>query len=433
MAKGELLFNSDRLDAYLEAKRDELAKAVDQLPSSTVLQSDLEDVAARLADEYQLSPLVLHDGDSDITIQHEEARVDVSRNPAALVFDRSKPLYFPGTVVTFYVPFDGNPNLLTLQASRFTLNPPRADIRGLRGGGGGELVFSYETTNQDGERIKRDFGNDLSSVRNCTQWSGEDVRVFNTGLQQFALERLKSRHQRLTDNMKMAESFGYAIRQREGAPKTYQVPAVRKKAAPAIPTSAATADPALPTETYEHILVVMTNMVEVMERSPRAFARMGEEDIRFHFLVQLNGQYDGQAVAEAFNYKGRTDILVMWQGQRIFMAECKFWDGPKALGETVEQLLKYVTWRDTKTAIIVFNRNRRISTVLSAIPGAVEAHPNFRRTLTYPDKRGFRYIMATRDDPDREFLLTVLVFDVPSTQSDSPDVQGVTATETPTD
>jgi hypothetical protein len=31
----------------------------------------------------------------------------------------------------------------------------------------------------------------------------------------------------------------------------------------------------------------------VMERSPSAFASMGEEDIRQHFLVQLNGQFEG--------------------------------------------------------------------------------------------------------------------------------------------
>jgi hypothetical protein len=48
----------------------------------------------------------------------------------------------------------------------------------------------------------------------------------------------------------------------------------------------------LATGDYEHILSVTTNMALVMERSPSAFEAMGEEDLRQHFLVQLNGHYD---------------------------------------------------------------------------------------------------------------------------------------------
>jgi hypothetical protein len=37
---------------------------------------------------------------------------------------------------------------------------------------------------------------------------------------------------------------------------------------------------------------------------------MREEDLRQHFLVQLNGQYEGQATGETFNFQGKTDILI---------------------------------------------------------------------------------------------------------------------------
>ncbi len=54
----------------------------------------------------------------------------------------------------------------------------------------------------------------------------------------------------------------------------------------------------------------MSNMVHVIERSPEAFKGMREEDLRQHFLVQLNGQYAGQATGETFNFQGKTDILI---------------------------------------------------------------------------------------------------------------------------
>jgi hypothetical protein len=43
-------------------------------------------------------------------------------------------------------------------------------------------------------------------------------------------------------------------------------------------------------EEYENILEIIRNMVQVIERSPKAFENMGEEDLRrrTHFLVQLN-------------------------------------------------------------------------------------------------------------------------------------------------
>ena len=49
---------------------------------------------------------------------------------------------------------------------------------------------------------------------------------------------------------------------------------------------------------YEHILGVITNMVSVIERSPQHFAGIREEALRSHFLVQLNGQYEGQATGD---------------------------------------------------------------------------------------------------------------------------------------
>src|SRR5207302_8442880 len=110
------------------------------------------------------------------------------------------------------------------------------------------------------------------------------------------------------------------------------------------------------------------NMASVMERSPSAFASMDEEALRSHFLVQLNGHYEGQATGETFNYEGKTDILIRVNGKNIFIGECKYWDGPKKLLETLDQLASQTTWKDTKVAIIVFNRRKDFSAVLKSDP-----------------------------------------------------------------
>lgn len=75
----------------------------------------------------------------------------------------------------------------------------------------------------------------------------------------------------------------------------------------------------------------MQDMTLVMERSPDAFKTMNEEALRQHFLVQLNAQFEGKATGQTFNMAGKTDILLREGERNVFIAECKFWKGPKAL------------------------------------------------------------------------------------------------------
>jgi uncharacterized protein (TIGR02646 family) len=201
------------------------------------------------------------------------------------------------------------------------------------------------------------------------------------------------------------------------ASQTYPVP-VTRKLFPVERSSTISAlhtpEPTLDIKEYEQILRIISNMVMVMERSPRAFIKIGEEDLRQHFLVQLNGQYEGQATGETFNFEGKTDILIRADGRNIFIAECKFWKGAEAFRNTIDQLLGYTSWRDTKTAIILFNRTKNLSAVLSQIPTAVASHPNFKKQVDYLGETNFRFILRQRDDLNREILLTVLVFDIPT-------------------
>jgi hypothetical protein len=194
------------------------------------------------------------------------------------------------------------------------------------------------------------------------------------------------------------------------------VPEVKRKVViqkPVATTTAFTPEPALDMENYEAILKIVSNMVLVMERSPNAFVNMKEEDLRQHFLVQLNGHFEGEATGETFNYEGKTDILIRHNGKNIFIAECMYWDGEKSLLDKIGQLLGYTSWRDTKTAVLVFNRNVEFSKVVVQIPEVVKKHKNFKRQLDYKSETGFRFVLHHNEDKNRELILTVLAFNVP--------------------
>ena len=114
-----------------------------------------------------------------------------------------------------------------------------------------------------------------------------------------------------------------------------------------------------------------------------------------------------------FNFQGKTDILIRIEGRNVFIAECKFWKGEKSFLTTVDQLLSYLSWRDTKACIVVFNKNANFSNVLTRIAEVVPKHGNFKRDLGKSGESTFRYVFTQPNDPSRELLLTVLTFDMP--------------------
>ena len=167
---------------------------------------------------------------------------------------------------------------------------------------------------------------------------------------------------------------------------------------PTKPTEQFKPEPKLEEDTYQQILSIMEGMAHVMERSPSAFVDMGEENLRQHFLVQLNGQFEGAATGETFNFEGKTDILIRVNGRNIFIAECKFWTGPKGFVETIDQLLGYLSWRDTKAAVVMFNRNREFSKVVTSMVDAAGTHSARKRG---PEKQGENAIQVCICQPDR--------------------------------
>lgn len=155
-------------------------------------------------------------------------------------------------------------------------------------------------------------------------------------------------------------------------------------------------------------------MAHGIERSPATFEGMDEEDIRIVLLIGLNAVYEGKATGETFNGSGRSDILIRVADRNIFIAECLVWDGEKHfLGKLNDQLLTYAVWRDTKTALIVFNRSKNLSSVLTTIDTSLTKHGQCVRKVGNLTPSSFRYIFRRKDDPGQHFHLTALAFNVP--------------------
>jgi hypothetical protein len=173
-------------------------------------------------------------------------------------------------------------------------------------------------------------------------------------------------------------------------------------------------EPVLDEKEYQHILEIMRSMSLVIERNPGSFASLDEESIRDHFLLQLNGHYEGGATGETFNASGKTDILIREGNKNVFIAECKFWRGNKVFVEAVGQLLGYLTWRDSKCALMIFNRTKDSNAVRNKMHEAMEALPGHRKTVSHNADGDSRYILIKESEPGKEIIVTTQLYDIPS-------------------
>ena len=116
------------------------------------------------------------------------------------------------------------------------------------------------------------------------------------------------------------------------------------------------------------------------ETTSKTFAVHDEEELRDILLAHLNGHYQGDATGEAFRRSRKTGIRIEDNNRAAFVATCQIWKGQKELSQVIEQLLGYLTWRDCKAAIVLFNKyNAKFSGILEAVPGVFQAHPLYRR------------------------------------------------------
>ena len=408
LMRDELLFNKYSWFSVEQNQITQLKDEVANFHADRLLNTSVDDLCQYFIDKYRIDVPILKF--NEIVADQRETKVDVS-NDYRYFGDRSgQPVRVDGSTAEITVPFQGDREVFNVQPTTYSLNPPRADITD------GALILRFTGVNQTPVEVKGKIEKTLKDIEtNLKNLRGTATRL-NSSIGQTARDVINSRREKLLANQNLVSSLGYQLKQSVDTPKTYSAPNVRRKLRPTAPTASKapyTPEPELMMEDYEHILNVIHNMALVMERSPSAFKRMDEEALRTHFLVQLNGHYEGEASGETFNYEGKTDILIRSGGKNIFIGECKFWGGPKLLNDTIDQLLGYSAWRDTKVAVLVFNRNKDLSKVIESAKKVTLEHPNCKRFIDQKSDTHFRYIFAHRDDDNREMTLSLKIFDVP--------------------
>lgn len=165
---------------------------------------------------------------------------------------------------------------------------------------------------------------------------------------------------------------------------------------------------------YEEIIYEIDVFGRNLEKFKNLYSKFDEEGFRDFFLPHLNSiSKSYTATGETFNKIGKTDILIQDnEGTNIFIAECKIWHGEKELLNAVNQLLeRYVTWRDERTALIIFNKNNKdFSKLLMMAKNTIKKHPNFDSVIQETKQTSFSYIFKHTEDLEKKIYLELVIF-----------------------
>lgn len=398
------------LDGFrvLENRKGQALQAIKDQVDDYILNVNKAECLEHLVSEYSMPPLEIY-GD-ELTVSVEERMIPAEWHPHSYFVDGGQS--YPKDVYTFHLPFSGDAQLLKVRASTFSMSPPRIMASGQ------EIQFEIINFNQEADAIKREADNVVSQLASQNQHLTNDLVRFNGSLEAQLSQAFDARKAQLLKKHDVISSLGIPVRKATGTPRTFSVPAKRtpaitSKPKPDVAAKGYKPEPTLDDEIYRQILTIIHDIGKQFERLPSTYTGKEEEHLRDHILLILEPNFEGSATGETFNKKGKTDILLRHESSNVFVAELKYWHGKKGYLETITQLLSYLTWRDSKAAVVMFVPNKEFTPVLETIREATSEHPNHLGFVKEEGEGWYQFRFHINDDPNREVHVAVQAFHLP--------------------
>lgn len=380
-----------KISIEIENKEKEYILSVDETAFKTYLK-----------DKYSLDPLAVFPESEEIL------------TPQKVVLERVVPyrnqIYqIDGYNCVVQYSFVGTPNLFSLSPSSRILTGYEINVDSTRM----IVSFSFTIDKQDSEIFLKEKNEAYSKAFANIENLNADVAAWNNSLDRL----IEKAFRKIKDHYLEENNFFEAIKVKvdQNTKLVFAPPTIQKKAIPqpTAPKNQFTTVPSWPMELYEDTLTILYQQGRSMEQKPSTYRDRDEEDIRDYLITLLETRYTATTVSgETFNKKGKTDILIKYQdGSNLFVGECKWWNGENEFNAAINQLFdRYLTWRDSKTALLFFVKNKEISAVCDKIKEAAQKHPYFKRFVISKGEGRYSFIFHLPSDPEKEVFLEIMAF-----------------------
>lgn len=400
------VFNEMSVDQFIQNRNKDIEQEVENLEKDVFLEMKELKYVENLVNKYTIKPVSV-----DFSGMHGSIEeIDVPNDSLMDIrFPRNMGLSHKRQNITHYIPVSGNIDLLRLKPSNIVAH----GVEQIKLNDSNEICFEVRVFDEPKDQIESIRKNKEEMIKVCLSNIEAKVKMFNMSLNKNINGLIESKRERISKQNALLESLGIQVKKRENVPESLSLPIIKKEIAfeKSKVSNKDSNELFLTTEGYQQILRACHDLGVAMERLPNIHRDRGEESIRDILLMLLGINFES-VTGETFNAEGKTDILIKQNKHNIFVAECKFWHGSKKHLETIDQLLSYLTWRESKTAIIYFNKNQKIQPVLDAIENETPGHKCFVSKGEKIETSWFNYRFHLKDDDSRYLDLAVLVFNL---------------------
>jgi hypothetical protein len=400
------VFYEGELSDFLNKRERDLGEEVRRQNEPYILNVNVDEYVEHLVDKYVLDIPELDR--TDVFVEPGERMIPAEQFPFSSNVYRGKS--YPRPVLTYHVPFSGDMQLLRYTPSTRIAWTMDMDVVG------NALTFEIVVFTEDPAPVKQEGEQVLNRLEQQLGYLISDARNFNASLESNVRSLVEGRKADFLKRSSFVHALGVKVRKRDDLPDTFSVPPPerRKRISPKpVAKARSELEPTLDAAVYQEILQTIWDLGRTMERMPSTYADKDEETLRDHILLYLTPRFEGSSTGETFNKTGKTDILLRYDNSNVFIAECKFWSGSKALLGAIDQLLHYLTWRDSKASLVAFVANKDFSAVLDSIRETMPNHAQFVRHVADHGESWFEYRFSLPGDPGREVWLTLLAFHLP--------------------
>ncbi len=275
--------------------------------------------------------------------------------------------------------------------------------------------LTLKTHNQNKEQFNTDKQNAFSHCFNGIDTINSNVDRWNSSL----IQTINGKFNEVKNKFLREDDFFRSINVsvNPNTKTVFNAPVIKKISIPQVHTNQAgktTYTPTLENAIYLDIIKVLYEFGKSLEKKQTLYKGKDEETLRDLLLIILETRYVNiTASGEAFNKSGKTDILLKHSedNSNVFIAECKFWKGQVSFNNAINQLFdKYLTWRDSKVALIFFVDNQNFTQVLKSAKEEAVKHEYYSSSNGEKGESSFSYIYHFPNDVERKIYLEIILF-----------------------
>lgn len=384
--------------------KEQIRKKIESETKEYILGVDEEEYINFLIEDFKVIPLIIYEESERIEQPKifKEKRTDNYRG-----YEYEEDVYLFNVKYTF----SGSKVLFKIKPSSWTVTSYEIDVDDYNN----TVSFSFKLYEQNPDKFKAE----KSSAFKAAFTNVENVNAFATEWNNSVEKLVRSEFKKVKEKFLSENDFFAAINisTNKNTDSIFSVPTLKKVDIPQPKIDKNKEFASIPTMShnmYKDIVKVVYNAGKSMEKKPALYLNKDEEGLRDQFLFILETRYEGiTATGETFNKKGKTDIILKYSedNTNLFVAECKFWKGASEFHQAINQLFdRYLTWRDSKVALMFFVQNKDFSKVLETVKEEAKKHSYFKEVISYDGESTFSYVYRLQNDENKDVFLEIILF-----------------------